>query len=441
MRQKRVASIFTEIVGKKAPIKDLENWNIGKGGEKVCLLTSGLPILDSEGQLKGYRGVDKNITERKLTEEALRQSEAELNFAQQIAKMGSWDLNLQTNKHRWSKNMYLLLGYKSIEKEVTYTDFLNLVHPEDKYLIDLNLHKILETKSGVSFDFRYILPNDEIMWVQNNIIPTFQDDTLIELHGVNIDITEKKRAEQELIKAKENAEASDRLKTAFMNNISHEIRTPLNGILGFAQIITDPVFSLEEKEMYYKMLTHSSDRLLNTVTNFMDISLLTSGNQRVYRKKIALENLIKEISENFKEVCREKKLNLLIQKSNTKNDLEIFTDSIILGKILHQLIDNAVKFTETGTITVGFEKEENELHFFVKDSGVGISEEYKKRIFHDFDQEENSNNRKFEGTGIGLSIAKGLTELLGGKIWLDSEKGKGSTFYFTLPILEKANIR
>ncbi|HEY3372240.1 MAG TPA: HAMP domain-containing sensor histidine kinase, partial [Prolixibacteraceae bacterium] len=253
------------------------------------------------------------------------------------------------------------------------------------------------------------------------------------LHGVNIDITEKKRTEHELIKAKENAEASDRLKTAFMNNVSHEIRTPLNGILGFGQILSNPEFPAEQKEKYYQMLNDSSDRLLNTVNNFMDISLLTSGNQKIERKRTFLENLIDKVIEKFEEACQAKDLILMVKRPNPRNDYMAYTDGELLGKILHQLIDNAVKFTSHGHITVGLKKGDNEFIFFVKDSGIGISEENKLRIFGHFDQVDNADTRQYQGTGLGLPIAKGLTELLGGKIWLESEKGKGSTFYISIP--------
>ena len=303
---KRVATIFNQIVALREPIKDLENWNNGKDGKKICLLTNGVPIFDNEGHLKGYRGIDKNITERK-------------------------------------------------------------------------------------------------------------------------------NAEQELIREKERAEASDRLKTAFMNNISHEIRTPLNGILGFGQILTDPGFSDLDKQGYYGMLNESCDRLLNTVTNIMDISLLASGNQKIIKKEVVLYHLISRISEKFSLFCQQKNIIISILENPEDRKYSIKTDEELLGKIFHQLIDNAVKFTSYGTITIGCERHQNEHHFFVKDSGIGISEEYKDRIFSNFEQEDFASTRKYEGTGIGLSIAKGLIEMLGGKIWLDSEKGKGSTFYFSIP--------
>lgn len=430
----RVSEIFAEIVKNKAPIVDLENWIVGKNNKNICLLTNGLPILDQHGNCIGYRGVNKDITERKLSEEILKQSENELNFAQQIARMGNWSFDLRTNKMKWSKNMYLLLGFEPNSFEPDYQLFTKLLHPEDINIIDEQFRAIIRNKSAVSFDFRYVLENGNILWVQNNIIPIFDGDNLIELNGVNIDITDKKRVEQELIKAKQNAEASDRLKTAFLNNISHEIRTPLNGILGFAQIITNPGFPDDEKAIYYKMLNDSSDRLLNTVTNFIDISILSSGNQQVVRTECNPKRLIEWIASKFKKQCDDKDLALEIVESELPAEFRFSSDEMLLRKILNQLIDNAIKFTDSGQISVGFNVLNTKMVFFVKDSGIGISEEYKNQIFRNFDQEENMDNRKYDGTGIGLAIAKGLVELLGGPIWAESEKGEGSTFSFAIPL-------
>ncbi len=273
--------------------------------------------------------------------------------------------------------------------------------------------------------------NGELYWESVSITPIHDESGKITNYvAVKQDITQRKKDEQELIKEKERAEASDRLKTAFMNNISHEIRTPLNGILGFGQILTDPSFSETEKESYFRMLNESCDRLLNTVTNIMDISLLVSGNQKIRKKDVVLSDLICRMNEKFKFSCQQKNISISMPE-NTKQT--ILTDEDLLTKIFHQLIDNAVKFTSHGTITIGHKKHKNEYHFFVKDTGIGISEEYKSRIFGNFEQEDFATTRKYEGTGIGLSIAKGFIELLGGKMWLESEKGKGSTFYFSIP--------
>lgn len=244
------------------------------------------------------------------------------------------------------------------------------------------------------------------------------------------ELTEKNA---ELQIAKEKAEASDKLKTAFINNISHEIRTPLNGILGFGQILTDPDLSEEEKHRYLYILNESSERLINTVTNFLEISMIASGNQNVNKNDFTPELVINDIVKQFIPVCLDKKLELNTDIPNTRGD-KIYSDKELLFKILKHLTDNAVKFTNKGHITIGYFKEEHRYLFFVKDSGKGISEEGKRLIFKSFMQEDNSYTRGYEGCGLGLSIAKGLVELLDGELWVESVKGNGSTFFFTIPI-------
>lgn len=457
----RVASIFTEIVAKKAPIIDLENWNIGKGNKKICLLTNGLPILNDEGELIGYRGIDKDITERKLAEQELINAKEKAEESEQKYKqifdntfdfMSVYEVteDLRFKVITFNPAEEQLIG--SLENyQNKYID--ECIPPElyvqfkRNYLRCIKEEKLIVYEEDISF-----LNINKTFYTQ--LIPL--KNTTGRIHRIIVisrDITDNKRLNSQLTNqneklkllnldltiAKEKAEVSDRLKTAFMNNISHEVRTPLNGILGFSQIITDPAFSTEEKEGYYRLLNESCDRLLNTVTNIMDISLLASGNQKITNKEVVLCDLISSISEKFSMSCEQKNIKIYTPENTTNTQHKIFTDEELLGKIFYQLIDNAVKFTSHGTITVGCEKNKNDYHFFVKDSGIGISEEHKSRIFDNFEQEDFASTRKYEGSGIGLSIAKGFVELLGGRICLDSEKGKGSTFYFTLPIPEKEN--
>lgn len=269
------------------------------------------------------------------------------------------------------------------------------------------------------------------------------------LKNQNLDLEEKVKERTieletrniELSLAKEKAEASDRLKSSFINNISHEIRTPLNGILGFGQILTDGNLSEEEKDTYLQMLNESSARLINTVTNFMDISLLTSGNQKIYKKKTKINSLVLNVINKFNDHCKNKNINLTLQTPSTEEEINIITDSDLLSKILYQLIDNAVKFTLEGSVTVGYTTTKNSLQFFVKDTGIGISDEKKDQIFENFIQEDIATTRKYEGSGLGLSIAKGFLALLEGKIWLESEKGKGSVFSFSIPYAEGGSIK
>jgi signal transduction histidine kinase len=264
---------------------------------------------------------------------------------------------------------------------------------------------------------------------QNEILEVKVKERTLELENKNI----------ELQIAKEKAEESVRLKTAFLNNISHEIRTPLNGILGFGQLISNGQLLPTEKAKYLSMLDESSNRLITTVTNFIDISQLQSKSQTVFKLTIIPENIIEEIVSIFK--ARNKKSGLTINYQTPINtyDIHLITDKELLHKILFHLVENAVKFTQEGNISIGFEREGNNLIFFIKDTGIGIENSKKELIFNEFAQGDSSSNRGYEGSGLGLSVAKGYVELLGGKIWLESELGKGSTFYFSLPLQSDEN--
>lgn len=243
----------------------------------------------------------------------------------------------------------------------------------------------------------------------------------------------KKNIELEAAKLK--AEASERLKTSFINNISHEIRTPLNGILGFGQILTDPDLGEEDKAEYLHIMNDSSERLISTVTNFMEISIITSGNQEISYAEFKPEFVLNDLAGHYKGICDRKKMVLSVSLPTDATVYKVFTDKELLYKVLRHLLDNAIKFTDDGgSIQMGFEVREGEFLFFVKDTGKGISEEGKQTIFKSFMQEDNSYTRGYEGCGIGLSISTGLVDLLGGSIWVESEKGKGSTFFFTIPI-------
>jgi signal transduction histidine kinase len=269
-----------------------------------------------------------------------------------------------------------------------------------------------------------------------------------QLHNHNLILEEKVQERTyelqlkniELQAAKEKAEASDRLKSSFINNISHEIRTPLNGILGFGQILAEENLEDSEKEMYLQMLNSSSARLIDTITNFLDIAMLTSGNQKVYKKEFNPSEVLHSVVNKYIEPCNEKSLELIVQEPADKNELKIYTDIELFNKIIHQLVDNAVKFTLKGSVQITYELINDEFKFFVKDTGIGISDENKMFIFENFIQEDSKTTRGYEGSGLGLPIASRLIQLLDGKIWVESEKGIGSTFYFTIPVVEKARI-
>lgn len=250
--------------------------------------------------------------------------------------------------------------------------------------------------------------------------------------GIVSDITTRKIAAQELLAAKKRAESGDRLKSAFINNISHEVRTPLNGIIGFADLIIKPDISEDEKVSFISMIKSSSKRLLDTMTSYMDISMIVTGNMQVQQKQFDLNHLLETLRDQFLPMCAVKKLDLKLLVPSLSVPLMIYSDQSIFSKILSHLLDNAVKFTRSGEIAFGYTRDGSLFKFFVRDTGVGIHKDIQPQIFEHFIQEEISSTRTFDGSGLGLSIVQGLVRLLGGEIGLESEKGQGSTFTFNL---------
>ncbi len=253
------------------------------------------------------------------------------------------------------------------------------------------------------------------------------------------DITDRKKVEQELIKAKEKAEESDRLKSAFLANMSHEIRTPMNGILGFVDLLKEPHLTGEEQEHYIKIIKESSGRMLDTINDLIDISKIEAGQVEVIKTATHVNQLVDEQYDFFNIKAASKGLELVCRSSLAESDARIFTDRQKLEEILSNLIKNAIKFTDHGQVTIGCSlitgKDNNELEFYVKDTGVGIPQSRIKAVFNRFEQADIECSRAFEGSGLGLAIAKAYVEMLGGKIWVGSEEGIGSQFYFTLPLL------
>ena len=218
-----------------------------------------------------------------------------------------------------------------------------------------------------------------------------------------------------------------------MYNISHEVRTPLNGILGFSNLITQPDITDDEKVEYYSHIKTSSNRLLSTIDNYMDSSLIASGTMEVNRKPMDLHPMLYQLRDQFQPLCAIKDLEYHLEIPGKTEPITIYSDEDLFRKALSHLLDNAFKFTVKGEITFGYAIKPGGLEFFVKDTGSGISKEAQTRIFESFMQEELLHTRGYEGSGLGLSIAQGFVRLLGGEMRVESEKGAGSTFFFTLP--------
>jgi PAS domain S-box-containing protein len=251
--------------------------------------------------------------------------------------------------------------------------------------------------------------------------------------AVKEDITEKKMMLEDLIKAKEKAEESDKLKTAFLNNISHEIRTPFNGVLGYLSILQHEELSQKEKDEYIGIINNSAYRLMNTINDIVEISQIQSGQMGLVNQDISIKNVAEEQFIRFKSEAIRKGLTYLLTFNLPDELVLISTDGLKLKTVLYNLIDNALKFTSFGSVELNISKTGDFFKFTITDTGIGIPENKKPTIFDRFMQVDTSKTRLFEGLGLGLSISKAYVEMMNGEIWVDSEVDKGSTFCFTIP--------
>lgn len=239
--------------------------------------------------------------------------------------------------------------------------------------------------------------------------------------------------QQDLIRAKERAEESDRMKSAFVANISHDIRTPLNAILGFSELIMDQELTREEQEKYYSIIQSGSDQLTAIVQNLINISIIESGELKPSKEELDLLPLFESCFRQFNDLNKNPKLNFIFQGGA---DQKVFADKSFLNQVLNNLIGNAIKYTEEGAIQVGYKVIGDEAIGFVQDTGVGIPKELGDLVFERFHRV--GNHRKIvSGSGLGLSICKALVQANGGRIWYESEVGVGTSFYFSLPIPSK----
>jgi PAS domain S-box-containing protein len=249
------------------------------------------------------------------------------------------------------------------------------------------------------------------------------------------DITMRKRTEADLISAKEKAEESDRLKTAFLHNVSHEIRTPMNAIIGFSTLLNEPDLSEEERRQYIDIIFQSGGQLLSIINDIVDIANVESGQAKVNLTEFNLNSKLKKLNEQFSIIGKQNNIKINLSMSLPDDASVINTDSTKLIQILSNLISNSVKFTKNGQIDFGYVLKDEFLEFFVTDTGIGIASEYHSRIFDRFFQIDNTVSRQYSGTGLGLSICKGYVDMLGGAIKVESESGKGTKFLFTIPYL------
>ncbi|WP_223441221.1 CheR family methyltransferase [Polaribacter litorisediminis] len=395
------------------------------------------PYITQEKQIEGIVINFIDIAYIKKTETELKRSIDMLNISQASVKLGGWELDLITNNLFWTDETYRILDTSPEEHTPTVDDGVSLFLPKSQEIVSKALEEAIKTGKGYDLDLQIYTKKGRVINVRTTCIVTMNNGKPAKLNGVFQDITSQKNIERALTKAKEKAEESDQLKSAFLANMSHEIRTPMNGILGFTSLLQQPELKDEDKKTYVKIIEKSGNRMLNTVNDIINISKIETGQMEVTLKAFNISKEIENIYLFFKAEASKKGIALKLQNLIPKNEGIITSDFRKINGVFINLIKNALKFTDHGSIEITIDKKDKLLTSSIKDTGIGIPTKRLKAIFNRFTQADISDVRAFEGSGLGLTISKAYVELLGGKLWVESEVGIGTTFYFNIPIQTK----
>ncbi|NMC41237.1 MAG: PAS domain S-box protein [Bacteroidales bacterium] len=389
-----------------------------------------------------YRHWQNRLASRKL-------EESERRFSDLLKNTNLYSVIIDSSGKMTFCNKAFLEAIGYAEEELKDKDALHiLVSHENREDYRTRLSNLFKSSDGrFSFEAEILTKSGEKITVSWNYT-ILNDESTGEFKGlacIGENITTRKKAEEEIIRARQKAEENDRLKTEFLSNMSHEIKTPLNAILGFTTLLTEDKLEAEEKINIRNIITGSGERLLNIINDIVDISKIEAGQLDIKKTPGKLYHLVYDIIESIKIsplYSQKQDLGFQLHFPHNLKDLNIITDHRRVQQVLSNLLTNALKYTEKGSIETGVEKitkaGKEHLMFYVKDTGSGIPDDKKELVFNRF--VKLNTERYQEGAGLGLSISRGIIEMLDGDIWFESEYGKGSTFYFTIPCCETDSI-
>ena len=391
--------------------------------------------VEVEG-VRFYQSIGRDVSDRKRTEEEMRESNKKLSTIINNLRGVVFRCN---NDHDWtmqyiSDGIYELAGYlpnEFINNKIR--SFASIIDPDDVKRVWNEIHTALDTGYLYTIEYRIITSSGSKKWVWERGRGYYESDKLVALEGFISDITERKKIEEELIRARDKAEQSDRLKTAFLHNISHEIRTPMNAIIGFTTLLDSPDTDEESRKQYIDIIAQSSNQLLSIISDIVDYSNLETGLVKLSRSTINLNTVIRHVYDQYRLRTEQQGLILNFTTHLDDSEAKVLTDETKVVQVFSNLLNNSLRFTKEGRIEFGYVIRGEMVEFFVSDTGIGIAPEFQEKVFERFFQVEGPSSKQYSGTGLGLSISKAYVELLGGKIWLISTPGEGSLFCFSIP--------
>jgi len=391
-------------------------------------------LLKRNGTVFGISVFSKDITERKRAEISLKE---EYNF--RIAVENSMQAGIAavdiTGKQIIVNNYFSkMVGWTPEELLGKHAPFAYWAPNEMSNLSNAFQQTLNGFAPTTGFELKFRKKNGELFDVLINLsaLKNAQDE-IIGWLSIVTDISNLKRAELDLIIAKEKAEESDRLKTSFLLNLSHEIRTPMSCIIGFSDLLKRPSLTGDQQHQYIELISKGCDRMLNIINELVDISKIEAGIVDINLKDINIVDQIRFVYDSFKPEAEQKGLNFIFNENNGLKNPVIHSDEEKVYSIISSLIENAIKYTPSGTVEIGYVSKNNHIEVYVKDTGIGIPKDRQVAIFERFVQADIENIEAFQGAGLGLSIAKSFVEMLGGKIRVESQVGVGSTFTFLIP--------
>jgi two-component system sensor histidine kinase/response regulator len=396
-----------------------------------------MPLFFPNGQRKALVIIGRDITTERLAEKKLQKSEQFLAQTQQIAGLGSWRQYFPDNGQEWSPEMYHILELEPATAEASLTAFLEVVHPDDRRMVGDTYTQSVLSRSSFCIEHRLLMKDGRIKYVLERGETEYDENgSPAQSIGSVLDITARKKIEQDLIDAQQQAEAASQAKSKFLANMSHELRTPMNAIIGMSQLALETELT-DEQRNYIDKAHLSAELLLGILNDILDFSKIEAGKMSLEIIHYQLHTVFENLHNLIGLKATEKGLLLHIDIADTVPDA-LQGDPLRLGQILVNLVNNAIKFTEKGSVAVSVELMERAekqvvLHFSVTDTGIGMTPDQRKRLFQLFSQADSSITRKYGGTGLGLSICKRLVEMMNGKIWAESVYGQGSSFHFILP--------
>jgi PAS domain S-box-containing protein len=415
------------------PIRVEEVYTLPDGSVEIFQVVK-TPIFDTTGSVIGSQGMLFDISSQKRVEEALLNEQYMLNSFLNNTPDRIYFKDLNSRFTRVNRAHAQLFGL-SVSKDAigkSDFDFFSEEHARKAYEDE---QKIIETGLPmIGIEEKETWEDGSVSWASSSKFPLIDvDGKVIGTFGVSRDITLQKQLAADLLSAKEKAEEGDHLKTAFLHNISHEIRTPMNAIVGFSSFLTDPALSEDKRAHYAQIVIQSSNQLLSIIDDIVRIATIEAGQEKIHESQIRINELCRLLLEQFSTQASSKGLDLKFLPTLPDDRAMLQSDEIKFTQVLSNLLVNAFKFTKQGYIHFGYELKDGVLEFYVEDTGIGIPEEMHGEIFKRFRQVESTLSRQFGGSGLGLSICQAYIELMGGRMWVQSEYGKGSVFRFTIP--------